>query len=108
MNALAVSAVRHDAHNAILSERATGPATIRVTCPPRVSALVKDMICIDQRNDKVDVEQCPQGSEPLLVHQLPDVIQSDHITPAANNGHSILRQGPLRRCRSGECPSGQG
>lgn len=90
MNALAVSAVAHDAHHAILSHRATGPATIGIRCPPDVGALVKDVICIEQRNEKINVEQCSHGSDAFLIHQFPDVIESNHVATAGKNRHSVF------------------
>jgi hypothetical protein len=47
---------RHDANQAILRNRATRPGASLFCSPPFVSAIVKGMIRIEQRDEKVDIE----------------------------------------------------
>lgn len=55
----AVSGIGHDAYSSVFRERTTGPAIFAMHCPPTMRPLMKCVIGIKQRNDHIDIQQCP-------------------------------------------------
>jgi hypothetical protein len=53
-----VTRLRHDAHAAVLRDRARRPAELDVLGQPRGRALVVQVVGIEQRNQHAHVEQC--------------------------------------------------
>ena len=44
-----------------------------------MTALMKSVIRINQRDQHIDIQQCAHGLEALAVHQLLDMIQCHHF-----------------------------
>ena len=75
----------------VLRQGTVRPCAAGVRRPLIVGALMNNMICIQQRDENIDIQRRSHRSDALLLHPFSEVIESDHVTAARENRDGILR-----------------
>lgn len=88
LHSLAVCRVRHDANRAIFGQGAAGPTIAAVCSPLCVGPIVKHVIRIKKRDNKINVRQRPHGSNSLLLDQPLNMAESHYFAACFEEGNA--------------------